>query len=81
MKKIISFLCVLVFTVFFNVSYCFADVTGNDLKNNFSEESKPNNIKNNTKDKNDIPQVSNEDKFGDEQAFPFIAGLGKNAAH
>ena len=81
MKKIISFLCVLVFSFFFTVSYCFADVTGNELNNNFSEESKPNNIKNNTKDKNDIPKASNEDIFGDEQAFPFIAGLGKNAAH
>ena len=81
MKKIISFLCVLVFSFFFNVSYCFADVTGNDLNNNFSEESKANNMKNNTKDKNEIPKASSEDIFGDEQAFPFIAGLGKNAAH
>ena len=81
MKKIILFLCVLVFSLFFNVSYCFADATGNELNNDFSEQSKPNNIINNTKDKNDIPKASNEDIFGDEQAFPFIAGLGKNAAH
>ncbi len=81
MKKIASFVCVLVFTFFFNVSYCFADVTGNEVKSDFSEEYKSNNIKNNPKDKNDIPKASNEDIFGDEQAFPFIAGLGKNAAH
>ena len=81
MIKIISFLCFLVFSLFFNVSYCFADVIGNELNNDFSEESKPNNIKKNTKDKNNIPKASNEDIFGDEQAFPFIAGLGKNAAH
>ena len=81
MTKIISFLCVLVLSLFFTVSYCFADVIGNELNNDFSEESKPNNIKNNTKDKNNIPKASNEDIFGDEQAFPFIAGLGKNAAH
>ena len=24
---------------------------------------------------------SSEDLFGDEQTFPFVAGLGKNAAH
>ena len=24
---------------------------------------------------------SSEDIFGDEQTFPFVAGLGKNAAH
>ena len=81
MTKIISFLFVLVFSLFFTVSYCFADVIGNELNNDFSEESKPNNIKINTKDKYNIPKASNEDIFGDEQAFPFIAGLGKNAAH
>ena len=80
MKTIISFLCVLVFSFFLNVSYCFAEVTGNELNNDFSEETKPNNL-NNNKDKNDNPKASNEDIFGDEQAFPFIAGLGKNAAH
>ena len=81
MKKIISFLCVLVFSLFFTVSFCFADVNVNELNNDFSEQSKPNNIKINTKDKKDFPKASNEDIFGDEQAFPFIAGLGKNAAH
>ena len=81
MKKFISFLCVLVFSIFFNVSYCLADVTENELNNNFPEESSPNNIKTNTKVKNDLPKASNEDIFGDEQSFPFIAGLGKNAAH
>ena len=81
MTKIISFLCVLFFSLFFTVSYCFADVIGNELNNDFSAESKPNNIKINTEDKNNIPKASNEDIFGDEQAFPFIAGLGKNAAH
>ena len=81
MTKIISFLSVLVFSLFFTVSYCFADVIGNELNNDFSEESKLNNVKINTEDKNNIPKASNEDIFGDEQAFPFIAGLGKNAAH
>ena len=81
MTKIISFLCILVFSLFFTVSYCFADVTGNKLNNDFSEEFKPNNMKKETEYNNDIPKASNEDIFGDEQAFPFIAGLGKNAAH
>ena len=36
---------------------------------------------NKNNDQNGIPKASNEDIFGDEQAFPFIAGLGKNAAH
>ena len=35
--------------------------------------------------KNDNPKENkikvSEDIFGDEQTFPFVAGLGKNAAH
>ena len=81
MKKIISFVCVLVFSLFLNVGDCLADVNGNKSINNFSEESKPNNIKNNNNDNIVISKATNEDIFGDEQAFPFIAGLGKNAAH
>ena len=80
MKKVISFVFVFVFSFFLTVGYCLADQVGNEL-NTFSEESKPDNINNNNKDKTDIPKASTEDIFGDEQAFPFIAGLGKNAAH
>ena len=36
-------------------------------------------IENNIKD--NISNSSVEDIFGDEQTFPFVAGLGKNAAH
>ena len=81
MKKIILFLCVLFCSLYFNSSYCFAEVNINELNNEFSEESNSDKIKSNIKDKNDIAKASNEDIFGDEQAFPFIAGLGKNAAH
>ena len=52
---------------------------GNNIKNNISneiEEIKPDNNK-----KNNISNSSAEDIFGDEQTFPFVAGLGKNAAH
>ena len=31
--------------------------------------------------KTNISNSSVEDIFGDEQTFPFVAGLGKNAAH
>ena len=52
---------------------------GNNIKDNISneiEEIKPDNNKN-----NNISNSSKEDIFGDEQTFPFVAGLGKNAAH
>ena len=80
MKRIISFVCVLVFSLLLSVSNTLADEIGSELNNDLSNESKTNNIKNNN-NKIDIPKASNKDIFGDEQAFPFIAGLGKNAAH
>ena len=63
--------------LFLSVSNCLADEIGSEINNNLSKESKSNDIK----DKVEVPKDSNEDIFGDEQAFPFIAGLGKNAAH
>ena len=81
MKSAISFVFVLLFSLTFFVNDCLAEKLGNELNNNISEQSNTNNFKNNKNTKNDIPKVSNEDIFGDEQAFPFIAGLGKNAAH
>ena len=52
---------------------------GNNIKDNISneiEEIKPENNK-----KTNFSNSSAEDIFGDEQTFPFVAGLGKNAAH
>ena len=81
MKSII--LISFVFFIAFSFSYSdsLADEIGGELSNDLSMESKSNDVKNDIKDKGDIPITSNEDIFGDEQAFPFIAGLGKNAAH
>tara|TARA_B100000886_G_scaffold163795_1_gene111685 strand:+ start:119 stop:385 length:267 start_codon:yes stop_codon:yes gene_type:complete len=78
MKRIISFLCILVFSIFSNTNNLLAKEIGNNIKDNISneiEEIKP--------DNNKKTNISNsaEDIFGDEQTFPFVAGLGKNAAH
>ena len=82
MKRVIAFVGILVFSLFLYGSYCFADEIGGVLNNNVSQKSKTDKIINgNNNDETDIPKTSNEDIFGDEQAFPFIAGLGKNAAH
>ena len=62
MKRIILFLCVLVFSIFSNTSNLLAKEIENNIKDNISNSSA-------------------EDIFGDEQTFPFVAGLGKNAAH
>ena len=79
MKRIILFLCVLVFSIFSNTNNLLAKDMGYKIKDNISneiEEITPDNNK-----KNNISNSSAEDIFGDEQTFPFVAGLGKNAAH
>ena len=80
MKNIISFVCVFVISFCLNVSDCLADETRSGI-NNLSKDLKSMDVKTDINDKVDTPKASNEDIFGDEQAFPFIAGLGKNAAH
>ena len=65
------------FTCFFTNNLLAKEIE-NNIKDNISneiEEIKPNNKKTN------ISNSSVEDIFGDEQTFPFVAGLGKNAAH
>ena len=76
MKKIILFLCVLVFSIFSDTNNLLAKEIGNNIKDNISNEIKPNN-----NEKNNVSNTSEDDIFGDEQTFPFVAGLGKNAAH
>ena len=78
MKRIVLFLCVLVFSIFSNTINLLAKEIENNIKENISNEIveiKPDNKKTN------ISNSSVEDIFGDEQTFPFVAGLGKNAAH
>ena len=79
MKRIVLFLCVLVFSIFSNTNNLLAKEIENNIKDKISneiEEIRPNNNK-----KTNISNSSAEDIFGDEQTFPFVAGLGKNAAH
>ena len=78
MKRIILFLCVLVFSIFSNTNNLLAKEIETNIKDNIAkkiEVIKPDNEKTN------ISNSSPEDIFGDEQTFPFVAGLGKNAAH
>ena len=79
MKRIILFLCVLFFSIFSNTNNLLAKEIGNDIKDDISNEIEE--IKSDNNKKNNISNSSSEDIFGDEQTFPFVAGLGKNAAH
>ena len=79
MKRIILFLCVLAFSIFFNTNNLLAKEIGNNIKDDISNEIEE--IKSDNNKKTNISNSSAEDIFGDEQTFPFVAGLGKNAAH
>ncbi len=79
MTRIILFLCVLVFSIFSNTNNSLAKEMGNNIEDNISNEIEEIKPENNKKIK--ISNSSAEDIFGDEQTFPFVAGLGKNAAH
>jgi len=79
MKRVILITCVLVFSIFSNTNNLLAKEIGNNIEDNISnkiEEIKPDNNK-----KTNTTNSPVEDIFGDEQTFPFVAGLGKNAAH
>ena len=79
MKRVVLFLCVLVFSIFSNTNNLLAKEIENNIKDNISNEIEE--IKPDNNQKNNISNSSVEDIFGDEQTFPFVAGLGKNAAH
>ena len=79
MKRIILFLCVLVFSIFSNTNNLLAKEIGNNIKDDISNEIEE--IKSDNNKKTNVSNSSAEDIFGDEQTFPFVAGLGKNAAH
>ena len=75
----VSFL-IMASAILINLDYVSAESLNKELS--FSEDSLNDlglNIENN-KDSLEGTKIDNE-IFGDEQTFPFVAGLGKNAAH
>ena len=79
MKRIIVFLAVILFSAFLNSFELLAEEIENNTENNFYNEKKETLTNKNSKIENSNSPI--EDIFGDEQTFPFVAGLGKNAAH
>ena len=78
MKFIFITILALIFSFLINSQIAIAEEIDNS-----SELGKDSlDINENVKDKKSSEiKRSEEDIFGDEQTFPFIAGLGKNAAH
>ena len=81
MKNITLILCAFVFSMFLGISDLLANEIGNELKSSVSINPNIENIKSQNNKNDSLSKSSGEDIFGDEQAFPFVAGLGKNAAH
>jgi len=78
MRKFISFFLVLIISLFANSQIANSleeNVTRNE---NMKIEGKMDNKVNDDSSKSNL---NKDDIFGDEQTFPFVAGLGKNAAH
>ncbi len=79
MKLIYNTIIALIFSFLINAQIVIAEQIDNT--NQFDKDSL--NIVENAKDKEKSTKIkkSDGDIFGDEQTFPFVAGLGKNAAH
>ena len=79
MKFIFSTIIALIFSFLINSQIVFAEQIDNS---NQLDKVSLDNIEN-AKDNKKSSKIksSDGDIFGDEQTFPFVAGLGKNAAH
>ncbi len=79
MKFIYTTILAIVFSFLINSQLAIAEQIVNPNK---LEKDSLDNIEN-VKDKEKSSKINSSegDIFGDEQTFPFVAGLGKNAAH
>ena len=79
MKLICTTIIALIFSFLINGQLAIAEQIDNT---NLLEKDSLNNIENaKDNEKSSKIKTSEGDIFGDEQTFPFVAGLGKNAAH
>ena len=79
MKFFCTTIIALIFSFLINGQIAIAEQIDNT---NQLEKDSLNNIENaKDNEKSSKIKTSEADIFGDEQTFPFVAGLGKNAAH
>ena len=79
MKNIYKIVIAFIFSFFINAEIAFAEQIDNSNQLDNSSLDNIENVKDN--EKSAKIKRSEGDIFGDEQTFPFVAGLGKNAAH
>ena len=78
MKKFISLFLVLIISLFTNSQIANSLEESVTKNGSMKIEGK---IDNKVTDDSSKSNLNKDDIFGDEQTFPFVAGLGKNAAH
>ena len=78
-----KFLCTTILALFFSFLINSQIVIAEQIDNSNQIDQDSLNNKEIVKDKDKSSKIkrSESDIFGDEQTFPFVAGLGKNAAH
>ena len=79
MKFICSTILTLLFSFLINSQIVIAEQISNSNQLDNDALNNIENVKDN--EKSSKTKRSEGDIFGDEQTFPFVAGLGKNAAH
>ena len=79
MKFIFTTILALIFSFAINSQIVFAEQVDNPNQLETDSLGSIENVK--EKEKSSKIKKSEGDIFGDEQTFPFVAGLGKNAAH
>ena len=79
MKFIFASLVALIFSFLVNTQIVIAEEIDNS--NQLNKDSLDNVEKTKVNEKSSKIKRNEGDIFGDEQTFPFVAGLGKNAAH
>ena len=79
MQFFLKIILCFIFSALINFQVVYADSMKdlNQMNKNISE----NNEISKKDDQSMIKKTNSDDIFGDEQTFPFVAGLGKNAAH
>ena len=79
MKFICTTILALIFSFLINGQVAIAEQIDNTNQLDMDSLKNIENAKDN--EKSSKMKISDGDIFGDEQTFPFVAGLGKNAAH
>ena len=79
MKFIFTTILAIIFSFAINSQIVFAEQVDNPNQLDTDSLGTIENVK--EKEKSSKIKKSEGDIFGDEQTFPFVAGLGKNAAH